>query len=112
MTTLSDNNDLIINNGVDENDDTILEAWLEIHGKSDLSDADTLALAKKNFLGSFHCPDDYVMHEIERMGWWTGVNNILASNIDLEGMAHSLEYRSDDYHGSDNHNGHYFIVQD
>lgn len=104
-------NNTKIDNPINENDSAILEAWVAIHGKSDKPDEETLALAKNNFIGSFDCADDYVMHEIERMGWWGGVNSILASNIDLEGMALALDYRSDDYHGSDNYNGHYFILQ-
>jgi hypothetical protein len=27
-------------------------------------------------------------------------------------MAHTLEHKSDEYHGSDNYNGHYFVLQD
>lgn len=94
-----------------QEDIEILEAWIGIHGASDDGDATTLAKAKENHIGYFDGSDDYVLHEIEKHGWFDGVNNLISGNVNLESLATELGYRSDSYHGSDNLSGHYFILQ-
>ena len=97
----------------DTNKDAMLEAWYAIHGEANSeTEAQALAQAKANYIGEFDCPDCFVQHEIERFNWFKDTPNIIAGNVDLESMALALEYKSDDYHGSDNHNGHYFVLQD
>ena len=94
-------------------DDSILKAWYAIHGENDNeTETEALAKAKANYIGEFDYPDEFVQHEIERFGWFTDTPSIIAGNVDLEGMALALQHKSDEYHGSDNYNGHYFVLQD
>lgn len=94
-------------------DDSILEAWYAIHGEHENeTKAQALIKAKANYIGDFDCPDEFVQHEIERFDWFKDTPSIIASNVDLEGMALALDYKTDEYHGSDNYDGHYFVLQD
>lgn len=95
----------------DNTDNDILEAWLSIHGESNESRKSILAKAKENYLGYFESSDDFVLHEIEKHGWFDGVHNLVTGNVNLESLAVQLGYCDEGYHGSDNANGHYFILQ-